>query len=351
MAFSTYWNEIVSEYNDNLSCKEEIVQKTWEVLFRFCFGYSKTEIDSQRSVKMGVMNKRADIVITNGEDDLFVVELKRHTLHEGQEQLFSYLNQLKIDVGILVCDNLYIYDYDYTAKENAFSVLEIPFVQDNPNGSYFVELFSKENFNKQKIKDFIKECNGKKESESEIKKELSANLISDLLKKYFSEKYHDVEIEKILEEYTISICPKSAIRTAEPMPTFALYAQNLQNFSPAYSSTKDNTQYMVNGTPTGGKGRTVYATVELYVKSHIEISFTELQNAFPDSMAKPGFGKMVRRLEEVSQKEWSGSRFNRHPIALGDGTQVVVSTQWKPDNMQSFIAGAKRLGIEITPLL
>ena len=115
-------------------------------------------------------------------------------------------------------------------------------------------------------------------------------------------------------------------------------------------STKDSTQYMVNGSLTGGKGPTVYAAVKYYVESHKGISFNELQNAFPDYMAKPGFGKMVRRFEEVSPNEWSGSRFKRQPVLLSDGTRVAVSTQWKPDNMRNFIEGAKKLGIEIAAI-
>lgn len=349
MSTLAYWNEIVSEYNDNLNCKEEIVQKTWEVLFKLCFGYSKPEIDSQRSVKMGVMSKRADIVINNGVEDLFVVELKRHVLHEGQEQLFSYLNQLKIDLGILVCDKLYIYDYDYTAKENAFSVLEIPFVQDNPNGSRFVELFSKDNFDKQKIKDFIKECNENKDIVNEIKNEITFNLASELLKKYFKEKYTGVDIDKILSEYTVSVSKKSSVYTnpAATISGSSIYAPRMTTSS---FKTKDATQFMVNGMPTGGKGPTVYATVKIYIDSHPNISLQELKTAFPDYLAKPGFGKMIRSVEEVTTNEWSGSRFNKHPITLSDGTRITVSTQWKPDNMRSFIEGVTRLGIEIKPI-
>ena len=119
--------------------------------------------------------------------------------------------------------------------------------------------------------------------------------------------------------------------------------------SPSFGS-KDATQFMVNGSPVGGKGPTVYAAVKYYVESHSGISFDELQNAFPDNMARPGFGKMVRRWEDVTPNEWSGSRFNKHPIFLSDGTRIAVSTQWKPDNMHSFIVGAQRLGIEIKPL-
>ena len=349
MSTLAYWNEIVSEYNDNLNCKEEIVQKTWEVLFKLCFGYSKPEIDSQRSVKMGVMTKRADIVITNGVEDLFVIELKRHVLHEGQEQLFSYLNQLKIDLGILVCDKLYIYDYDYTAKENSYSVLEIPFIQDNPNGSRFVELFSKDNFDKQKIKDFIKECNENKDIVNEIKNEITSNLASELLKKYFKEKYTEIDIDKILAEYTVSVSKKSSVYT-NPAATISGSSIYVPRMTTSSFMTKDATQFMVNGTPTGGKGPTVYAAVKEFIDSHPNISVQELKSAFPDYLAKPGFGKMIRKVEDVTPNEWSGSRFNKHPISLSDGTRITVSTQWKPDNMQSFIEGVKKLGIEIVPV-
>lgn len=349
MSTIAYWNEIVSEYNDNLNCKEEIVQKTWEVLFKLCFGYSKPEIDSQRSVKMGVMTKRADIVITNGVEDLFVIELKRHVLHEGQEQLFSYLNQLKIDLGILVCDKLYIYDYDYTAKENSYSVLEIPFIQDNPNGSRFVELFSKDNFDKQKIKDFIKECNENKDIINEIKNEITSNLASELLKKYFKEKYTEIDIDKILAEYTVSVSKKSSVYT-NPAATISGSSIYVPRMTTSSFMTKDATQFMVNGTPTGGKGPTVYAAVNTYIDSHPNITLQELQTAFPDYLAKPGFGKMIRKVEDVTPNEWSGSRFNKHPISLSDGTRITVSTQWKPDNMQSFIEGVKKLGIAIDPV-
>ena len=349
MSTIAYWNEIVSEYNDNLNCKEEIVQKTWEVLFKLCFGYSKPEIDSQRSVKMGVMTKRADIVITNGVEDLFVIELKRHVLHEGQEQLFSYLNQLKIDLGILVCDKLYIYDYDYTAKENSYSVLEIPFIQDNPNGSRFVELFSKDNFDKQKIKDFIKECKENKDIVNEIKNEITSNLASELLKKYFKEKYTEIDIDKILAEYTVSVSKKSSVYT-NPAATISDSSIYVPRMTTSSFMTKDATQFMVNGTPTGGKGPTVYAAVKTYIDSHPNITLQELQTAFPDYLAKPGFGKMIRKVEDVTPNEWSGSRFNKHPISLSDGTRITVSTQWKPDNMQSFIEGVKKLGITIEPV-
>ena len=349
MDYTTFWNKIVSQYNKNMNCKEEIVQSSWEGLFSLVFNYADSEIDSQRSVKMGVETKRADIVIKNGSEDLFVVELKRHVLHEGREQLFSYLNQLKIDLGVLVCDKLYIYDYDFTVKDGAYKEVEIAFVPDNPYGIKFVELFTKENFDKQKIREFIQKSNEKKSAENEIKKELSSTLLHDLLSSYLSKKYPEVDVEKILSKYNISLTSKSAV-SVPVIPDLSSAFQKFNFASSASFGTKDATQFSVNGIPTGGKGPTVYAVVKGYIESHENITFAELQAAFPDYLARPGFGKMIRRVEDVSPNEWSGSRFNKHPLLLSEGSRITVSTQWKPDNMRSFIEGAKRLGIEVTPL-
>ena len=343
------WNKIVSQYNKIRNNKEEVVQASWEFIFSTLFNYSDSEIDSQRPVQMGSTPKYPDIILKNENEDLFVVELKQHTLHKGQDQLISYLNQLKVNIGILVCDNLYIYDFDYTARENTYSVLEIPFIQDNLNGSKFVELFSKDNFDKQKIKDFIKECNENKDIVNEIKNEITSNLASELLKKYFKEKYTEIDIDKILAEYTVSVSKKSSVYT-NPAATISGSSIYVPRMTTSSFMTKDATQFMVNGIPTGGKGPTVYAAVNTYIDSHPNITLQELQTAFPDYLAKPGFGKMIRKVEDVTPNEWSGSRFNKHPISLSDGTRITVSTQWKPDNMQSFIEGVKKLGIAIAPV-
>ena len=348
MSYQDSWNKIVALYNKNLNSKEEIVQASWELLFSTIFNYADSSIVSQLPVKMGVETKRADILIKNDSEDLFVVELKRHTLHDGQAQLFSYLNQLKIDIGVLVCDKLYIYNFDYTTREENYSFVEIDFSQDNPDGAKFVELFRCDGFDKQKIKDFISAKNQSKNNVALIRQELTNDSVLQLVKNHLAQKYPAEDIDAVLAEFQIDIRPKSSV-TVQTVSSYIPPVKTANPFS-ALSGTKDNTQYMVNGTPTGGKGSTVFTAINFYVKSHSDISFAELQNAFPDYMAKPGFGKMVRRWEEVSPNEWSGSRFKRQPIILSDGQRVAVSTQWKPDNMRSFISGALKLGIEIKPI-
>ena len=145
METKSSWNKIVAQYNKNRNSKEEIVQASWELLFSTIFNYTDSNIVPQLPVKMGVETKRADILIKNGNEDLFVVELKRHTLHDGQAQLFSYLNQLKINIGVLVCDKLYIYDFDYTTRDENYSFVEINFIPDNPDGENDVPPVDQEN--------------------------------------------------------------------------------------------------------------------------------------------------------------------------------------------------------------
>ena len=104
------WNKIVEEFRSRIYDEEKVIQIIWETLFSTVFNYTKKDIDSQRSFKMGATDRgKPDIIIKDGTKDLFVVELKKTTVHAGREQLFSYLDRLKVNVGIVVCDNLYIY--------------------------------------------------------------------------------------------------------------------------------------------------------------------------------------------------------------------------------------------------
>lgn len=347
MQTSDSWNKIVSQYNKIRNNKEEVVQASWEFIFSTLFNYSDPEIDSQRPVQMGSTPKYPDIIIKNENEDLFVVELKQHTLHKGQDQLISYLNQLKVNIGILVCDNLYIYDFDYTARENAYSVLEIPFTQDNPNGSKFIELFSKENFDKQKIKDFIKESNNKKNAESEMKNELTSGLVIQLLKNYFVEKYPTINVQEILENYDFIVSYKSSVLPIENTETSEIMLDEPQS---AKHFIFNNFEY--------GKGRVVLSVVQYYVKQHPEITYRNLKMVFPDSLQGGQFGVIQNdaTVKETVLRNYSDknsaykkrffSKSNEKIILPADGTTIIVSTQWG-DNFDNFFKRAKELGLNV----
>lgn len=102
------------------------------------------------------------------------VELKQYSydfIMDMQNQLISYLNQLHLSIGVLVCKSIYLYSYNYV--EEKIKRMEIKFTKDNPDGVKFVELFQKENFNSAKIGAFIDSKLSFSENVEKIKKEIT----------------------------------------------------------------------------------------------------------------------------------------------------------------------------------
>ncbi len=216
MEYMNKWNSIVEVVRKNYTAKEELVQQSWEFLFQFVFGYAVSEIDAQRAIKMGSTERgKPDIILCKDGEEIFVVELKRHIKHDGREQLFSYLDRLKMNLGVVVCDKLYLYDYDFTQKENAYAEVEIPFEENNEDGAKFVELFSKDNFDKQKICDFIRSKSNSKDVIAKIKSETTSELIKDLLKAHFKAKYavSDEDFDSAISSLSISLQPRISTQT------------------------------------------------------------------------------------------------------------------------------------------
>lgn len=130
------WNEIVKLYNNNYDRKEEFIQKLWESIFPEYFDYSrlKNEINTHRSIRLGSTERIIpDIILRKDNKDLFVVELKQFNTqlnYQYERQLFSYLKQIKCNIGILICNKIYIYDYDYTKEDSEQDKYEITFEND-----------------------------------------------------------------------------------------------------------------------------------------------------------------------------------------------------------------------------
>lgn len=165
--------------------------------------------------------KRIDIVIKQNENAVAVVELKQHTHSRNvkagsvtpQEQLFSYLNQLKrVGIGILVCDKLHIYAYDFTKtdEENERNRLDIPFEKDSELGEKFVGLFSKMRFDSEKVREFISQKIRSAQNIKNLRDEIenSKELTIRLLENEFAPKYGKAEFDEVMKEFDIQIVKK-----------------------------------------------------------------------------------------------------------------------------------------------
>ena len=217
------WEFLVDCYNKNKNAPEQRIQRDWENLFVEIFGYSKLskEVDAQRNIQIGsTVRTIPDIIIHNKEQgDLFVVELKQHTLTTGTEQLFSYLKLLKVDLGVLICNKIYLYDYDITKDDDKQAFVEIAFTKDNPDGIKFVELFSKASFDRQHIKNFIQERKKEKENIHAIQQKVTAEFVRQVLQEQLSETYSQEEIQQALEGIVITVDKKVAMPPTPFIPS------------------------------------------------------------------------------------------------------------------------------------
>ena len=212
MTMYSKWNSIVNNINRNRHLHETEVQKLWEGIFAdsFLFGYSRFagEIDSFRNIQIGSQERTIpDIVIRDSvaNKDLFVVELKQHNLEFRtgyKNQLFSYMRLLRLNVGVLICNKIYLYILDNDDQEFA---VEIPFLQDNPLGKEFVELFGKNSFDKIKVQHFIQRTHEFNRHVEEIKDSLSHLSAVDVLKQYYANSYTNEEIERAFSSVHVNI--------------------------------------------------------------------------------------------------------------------------------------------------
>ena len=223
------WNYLVDHYNRNIWANEDVIQRDWESFFAdaelFKYSRIKGEVDSHRTLQIGSYKRVIpDIILRKNNDDLFVVELKKYSLNFSEEreaQLFSYLKLLHISIGVLVCDKIYIYAYDFEKSEQE-NKLEIPFEKDNIDGIAFVDLFSKNMFSKDKIIEYISAKKSFSANVKHIRDQIDPNLIYSALKKHFEEKYPTEEVETALKGDSFSYesakhsIVESDVRSAQP---------------------------------------------------------------------------------------------------------------------------------------
>lgn len=254
MTTTEKWNEICGYFESHKHSAETVIQSLWEKLFAEIFGYSshKNEIDTHRKLQLGSTERLIpDIIIKKSETDLFVVELKQESLSidtARKSQLFSYLKQLRVDLGILICNQIAIFDYDYNKPDAEQAFVTIDFEKDNPRGIKFVELFSKESFVKDAVKDFIGKYSSAEKNISAIKQELNAELLKNLVTKYFSEKYSAEETEDALKDYVFEVNKKMAT----PVNTNQ-FISNMPIHKPFGNTPKNTVPLLVRDLQTVGK--------------------------------------------------------------------------------------------------
>ena len=288
-----------------------------------------------------------DILVRRDGENMFVIEVKRpnHNCNERDlQQLFSYMLQLRLKVGIYIGEYLEVfYDYPQDNKE-PIPVFRAELALDHKNGMFFAEMFSKENFNPENIKNLydkiVQEKLNQKKLE-ELKKKLIANegelQISHIVKQYLMEAYSttfsEQDIDKMIFSLSFNVQPKenfnqpvNSIQQRESVERNIVYSQR----SPISTrknmvDNKDYTKYSLNGSTRVGKGRFVLLLVTEYVKSHPTLTFHDLEKVFRPEWHSCGVIKTIdsvddrRRFYINNEEDW---------LYDVNHTAFVVCNQW-----------------------
>lgn len=347
--YAEYWNHIVSEYTTNQYAQESTIQALWENYFSEIFNYKKIykEIDSQRIITIGVGQRAIpDIILRRNDLDIVDVELKKYSLSfsdDMEKQLISYMNQLHISVGLLICQKIYIYVYDYAG--NKIKKLEISFKKNDPDGIKFIELFQKGNFSKDAIEEFIDSKQDFWKNVERIKFDIHEELVLKLLSEYFKKEYINSEVETALGDIKIGITVSSGgdsdISKIPEVP---------DNPDPDDGSGgKDYKKYFFEGT-WYTKSRLVLAVVKAYIRDNPTVTYHELEDRFPKKI-QGSYGVFLTSAQARSRtKELKKRFFVDDPIILKDGIAILVCSQWGAGsigNIEKFVRQAEFLGYKI----
>lgn len=206
------WNQIVDLYHKHKHDLETKVQDVWESIFSECFGYSKLsgEVERHRNLSIGAQMKAVpDIILRKDNKDVCMVELKRLNMckeDKYENQLLSYMKQVGCSVGMLICNNIYIYYLNFA--NHSYINYCINFTHDSVDGCSFVELFSKGNFNSLLIKEFIEKKNNSLNIIKEIHQVLTDEYITDIIKKFLCDCYGQESTEIALQDYLFKVQKK-----------------------------------------------------------------------------------------------------------------------------------------------
>lgn len=337
----TVWNNIVQRYNEKRFSKEDIIQREWENIFqRLGYFAFDGEIISQKQIHIGAGQREIPDIILNKEGkEIADIELKRYSLEfnpDMQKQLISYLNQLHLSIGVIVCSKLYLYSYTY--ENSNVQKIEIPFVEDNPDGIKFVELFYKSNFSIEEIKTFISNKNSFSNNVRNIQSSISNGFLVDLIKNYFKQKYSIDEIERALSNLEISVGLKSDLVEQPTAP--------ITPHTP--TSGQDTTKYIFNNRKYG-KGKLVLAVVQQYMKDNPDTTATLLMTVFPKGLqGSLGVVKLMKDTHINCQDPHKRFFLDNYSIIHTATEDCAVCSQWGIGNINNFIDKAKKLGYMIT---
>lgn len=210
MNYKNTWNAIVRHFKSNINEKEPTIQTLWEGVLSELFGYSKLMglLVSQSHLEVGSSGSLIpDILLSKDGQQVCAVELKQETItlsKKIEKQLFSYLKQAKLSVGIIIADQIYLYAYQYEKDDDNQLSIAIPFEEDNLDGIRFAEVINRENFSKESVFSFVENKNIYLQNIVRIKESLNEELVKEAVRNHFVNIYTEQEVDEALSSISFN---------------------------------------------------------------------------------------------------------------------------------------------------
>ena len=344
------WNDIVISL---LECKKQKVledkyQEKIEEQFKF-LGWSIYNgcVESKPSLPVGNSNTIIpDIVLKKDRERVLPIEIKEpnNRLKKRQEeQLFSYMRQLDLRVGLYIGEKWQLYYNAPDDKENPHAVLTAFLDADSKEGNTFCELLSYDGFSLEKLEAFCNSELQKQRFRQELRNKLSglnennagASLLKSLLRSTLGENESnrtiiDEELDnlKVIYEYgTTKIAKVDDILKAPK---------------------RKLVKYSLNGGPALPKTKLVLEALRLYIDKNPNATYSDIEETFPKHI-QGGYG-VVRKMSELEDYVEAGSnimgRFSSTPLETlisSDGIRFAVCNQWDYNNLPRFVEILKKL--------
>ena len=346
------WNDIVLTLNElrNSHADENEYQKRIVEQFKF-LGWSIAGgcVESKPVLPEGNSKSLVpDIVLKKDNERVLAVEVKEpnNRLKARQEiQLFSYMRQLELRVGLYIGEKWQLYYNAPDDKDNPHPVLTAPLVPDVEAGAKFCELLAHDKFSLKSLEHFCAEQLRKERYRNRLRDNLSqlnedgkgvALLVSLLRDKLITEDAVENILDEELKQVRIDYEFGKATKNRLPVKAKSL------------SAKKKLEKYSLNGGPAMFMRQIALEVMRQYVKRYPSATFAEIQSRFPKSLI--GGRAMVRRYSELRSMSKTGSkemsRYSASPneiLKSADGVAFAVCSQWHAGNFPRLIAVLKEL--------
>ena len=288
-----------------------------------------------------------DIVLKKNGERVLAVEVKEPNNHlkaRQEIQLFSYMRQLELRVGLYIGEKWQLYYNAPDDKENPHPVLTATLTPDLEDGTRFCELLTYENFSLESLESFCSKQLHRQRYRNSLHEALSllneddkgTTLLFDLLRRKFMEKevFEDIlddELQLVKLSYEFGKVTKLK-PTKVKSPT----------------EKKKLIKYSLNGGPAMFMTKIALEAVRQYVKRNPTATFAEIEERFPKSLI--GGRAMVRKYSELRDLMEAGSkeinRYSASPneiLTSADNVEFVVCTQWHAGNFPRLVKTLKEL--------